>query len=99
MLADETEAEMLGNNLDESDTDNLGEVLLREVNSFIDGNLIGVLVEVVVAVVVDDGDEIVDIMILSCNEMTATMNVNLIMDKIKKRREIKNRKLEIQGIF
>ncbi len=80
MLADETEAEMLGNNLDESDTDNLGEVLLREVNSFIDGNLIGVLaVVVVVAVVVDDGDEIVDIMILSCNEMKATMNVNLIM--------------------
>lgn len=85
MLADETEAEMLGNNLDESDTDNLGEVLLREVNSFIDGNLIGVLaVVVVVAVVVDDGDEIVDIMILSCNEMKATMNVNLIMNKKKK---------------
>ena len=84
MLADETEAEMLGNNLDESDTDNLGEVLLREVNSFIDGNLIGVLaVVVVVAVVVDDGDEIVDIMILSCNEMKATMNVNLIMNKKK----------------
>lgn len=86
MLADETEAEMLGNNLDESDTDNLGEVLLREVNSFIDGNLIGVLaVVVVVAVVVDDGDEIVDIMILSCNEMKATMNVNLIMNKKKKK--------------